>query len=202
MPASRRHDPTALEDDAVFWVRVTQMQIGRFVHSLTSAWQNKGRGLDAWVPAAADGHFVLIAAAQCQKALRRAGLDLPPERALEIRALRDVHEHWEQHQESFESETTAKTRSGAKLVDAHPRAMPWQFHFGRNGYGISKLNLTLLWVDLLRLEDKLEDRLAGHYTSVGRSYEKQNDPARPFPDPGIETSDGFSMYTSRMAFES
>src|SRR3954469_661095 len=110
--------------EALHWVRTTQLQIARFAESFVSAAESDAK--DFLVPIA-DGHFLLNAAAQAEKALRRVDRALPEDRVLQLRSLRNVHEHWEQHKDSFASPRLPKTSAGKTFATAFPDAIPWNF---------------------------------------------------------------------------
>jgi hypothetical protein len=107
----------------------------------------------------ADGHFLLNAAAQAEKALRRAGYSTDTLNPTTIRSLRNVHEHWEQHKASFASRHTPKKKSGKDFRDAHPDHLPWTFKIDGTGTWISALRIEDLWTELGELEQHLLSRL-------------------------------------------
>jgi hypothetical protein len=164
--------------EALHWIDVTLLQVERFVDAfLTYA---EGADSDATV-VTADGHFLLNACAQAEKALQRAGKPIPPDRRTTIRALRDVHEHWEQHKKSFESKQHAKTRAGQRFTDAHPDHLPWAFKFDATGTFISALRLEDLWDELLALETALASELSELAHSLGASVRPAARTGQPFP---------------------
>jgi len=143
--------------EALHWIRVSFLQIERYVESfLAHAEAHSAGNVDAADAAAtstiADAHFLLNACAQAEKALRRTGRPLPPARKTTIRSLRDVHEHWEQHKASFESKKNAKTKAGRRFDDAHPGHLPWTFKYDATGTWISVLRLEDLWDELAIVE--------------------------------------------------
>lgn len=165
--------------EALHWVRVTQLQVERFVESfLTEAEADPPQ---SFIRTTADAHFLLNAAAQMEKAVRYVEQTLPAERSLTIRALRDVHEHWEQHKESFASPKFSKRRAGQRFAEAHPDAVPWNFSFGSDGTWISVLRLEDLWTELQALERELGERLAAVAADAGVPAPPLTFTERPFP---------------------
>jgi len=110
-------------DEALHWLRVSLLQLRRFVSSFLD-FAEAGDPRDA-TESTADGHFLLNGVAQAEKALRRAGFPVAEGTSLTVRSLRDVHEHWEQHRKTFESKTSPKLRSGLRFSGAHPDHLPW-----------------------------------------------------------------------------
>lgn len=107
--------------EALHWIRATFLQIERFVEVFLDFAESETK--DA-TQVTADGHFLLNACAQTEKALRRSGIEVSSDRRTTIRSLRDVHEHWEQHKKSFESKRASKTKSGQRFNEAHPHNVP------------------------------------------------------------------------------
>lgn len=153
-PGTTQNESLERELEALHWVRVALLQMGRFVESFLAFAESSDR--DATV-VTADGHFLLNACAQAEKALRLSGRDVPAGHRTTIRALRDVHEHWEQHKKSFESKRAEKSRSGMRFNDAHPEHLPWAFKFDATGTYISALRLEDLWDELIVLERRVSD---------------------------------------------
>jgi len=135
--------------EALYWIRVTERQIGIFVESLLSVAES---GVKDSMPALGDGHFLLISAAQAERTLQRAGHPLNSKIAFALRKLRNIHEHWEQHKDSFASEELAKTQSGKGFAEVFPGALPWRYAVDATGTWISTLRLEDLWKDLLSKE--------------------------------------------------
>jgi hypothetical protein len=160
--------------EALHWVRASFLQMTRYVDNFVAYAEAQSGGSDesqeadtAATNTVADAHFLLNACAQAEKALRRYGRPLSDDRKVTIRALRDVHEHWEQHKKSFESRKHAKSRSGKRFNDAHPDHIPWNFRFDGSGTWISALRLEDLWSELASIEVELWEALNSYHTSVG-----------------------------------
>ena len=151
-------------DEARHWARVSLLQVWRFVASFQDFAEAEVR--DA-TEVSADGHFLLNACAQAEKALKRVGRPLAPGSATTIRALRDVHEHWEQHKKSFESKHSPKSRAGARFTGAHPDHLPWAFKIDATGTHISALRLDDLWDELIAIERDLVHASNEHAEQVG-----------------------------------
>ena len=142
--------------EALHWINATLLQIERFVEGFLLLAESDAK--DATI-VTADAHFLLNACAQAEKALHRAGKPVPASQRTTIRSLRDVHEHWDRHKETFESKRNAKTRAGKRFSDAHPEHLPWSFRFDATGTFISALNLEDLWAELTSLESSLVGEL-------------------------------------------
>ena len=100
---------------------------------------------------------------------------MDPKLALTLRKLRDVHEHWEQHKDSFSSKELEKRRSGKDFAEVFPGALPWRYAIDATGTWISALRLEDLWKELLLKEStigKLMNSPQIHFS---------NDTKRPFP---------------------
>lgn len=138
--------------EASHWIRVTRLQIRRFVDNFIDYAESQSR--DATL-VAADGHFLLNACALAEKSLKRAGLEISQQQALTIRSLRNVHEHWEQHKKSFESTKSPKARAGLTFSNEHPDQLPWSFKFDGTGTFISALRLEDLWNEIGIVERRL-----------------------------------------------
>lgn len=149
-------DELAELDDALAWIRISLLQAERFVESFLDFAESDTS--DA-TKLNADGHFLLNACAQTEKALKLADAPLATGQTTTIRALRDVHEHWEQHKKSFESKKSIKTRAGLRFSEAHPEDLPWTFCIDATGTWISALRLEDLWEDLIKLEGELMRRM-------------------------------------------
>jgi hypothetical protein len=148
-------DDLAATIEALHWIKVSLLQAERFVGSFLDFAESDdpdGTELNA------DGHFLLNAAAQAEKALKRVGRPIAGGRTTTIRALRDVHEHWEQHKTTFESKHAPKTRAGLRFSEAHPDHLPWAFRIDATGTFISALRLEDLWDELVGLEGGLTTR--------------------------------------------
>jgi hypothetical protein len=151
-------------DEARHWVRVSLLQVRRFVASFQNVAEAEVR--DA-TEVSADGHFLLNACAQAENAMKRVGRPLAPGSATTIRALRDVHEHWEQHKKSFESKHNPKSRAGARFTGAHPDHLPRAVKIDATGTQISALRLEDLWDELIAIERDLVHASNEHAEQVG-----------------------------------
>ncbi|HEY1644928.1 MAG TPA: hypothetical protein VGF75_00910 [Candidatus Saccharimonadales bacterium] len=138
--------------EALYWIRVSQRQIASFVDSLISVAE---LGVKDAMPALADGHFLLVAAAQVERTLKRAQHPIEPDIAFSLRKLRDIHEHWEQHKESFKAEDSPKSLSGKDFASMFPGALPWRYAMDATGVWISTLRLEDLWHELLLKEKEI-----------------------------------------------
>lgn len=157
-------DELAATLEAIHWVKVTLLQTARFVGSFldfAESSERDGTELNA------DGHFVLNAAAQAEKALARVNAPISRDRKTTIRALRDVYEHWEQHKRTFESQHTPKVRAGLRFTEAHPDHIPWVFLIDSTGIYISALRLEDLWDELVAVEAELVTRAMGPLRAHG-----------------------------------
>jgi hypothetical protein len=158
--------------EALHWVRVSFLQIDRYVGSFLTHAEAKSADDQVTADAAptrtiADAHFLLNACAQAEKALRRTGRPLPPAQKTTIRSLRNVHEHWEQHRESFESKKNTKTRAGRHFDEAHPGQLPWTFKYDATGTWISALRLEDLWEELAAVELDLCEAISSFHAAHG-----------------------------------
>lgn len=68
--------------EASHWIRVTRLQIDRFVNSFIDLAESDTRNATVL---SADGHFLLNACAQAEKSLKRVGLEISQQQALTIR---------------------------------------------------------------------------------------------------------------------
>lgn len=152
------HARLAAIDDARHFVWATQMQIERFV----AAFHRDGRSF--LVPPTpeqqrassltfADAEFLLNAAGQAEKALRRIahGPRLSTAITRDIRDLRNLHEHWDEQRASFAHPSLAKERAGRSFAARHPEDRPWEFRFAAGdsgGHWISVLRIEDLWNEL------------------------------------------------------
>ena len=178
--------------DARHWVWATLAQIERFVlafHESTERLSQSGNP-DTDRKAAmefVEAQFLLNAAGHADKATRRLrAATLSPELSKDIRDLRNLHEHWEQHRDSFASTDREKSRAGASFAERHPDAVPWNFRFGSDGHFISTLRLEELWDELCLANHTLSklqaDALSG--TALALDFVSDNAPAsEPFPQP-------------------
>jgi hypothetical protein len=171
-------------NEALHWIKVSLLQVGRFVNSFQDYAESNPRDATAL---SADGHFLLNACAQAEKALKRAGYAISPEQTLTIRSLRDVHEHWEQHKRTFESKNSPKSRSGLRFSGVHPDHLPWTFMIGETGTFISALRLEDLWDELVGLESELTATVAELAAGVGAP-----------PGPAAARRGGFPRRESRV----
>lgn len=160
--------------EALHWVRATQLQIERFVESFLTETE---AGRHSFLRTTADAHFLLNAAAQAEKAVNYLDKAMPADRSETLRSLRDVHEHWEQHKDSFASPRFEKRRSGKRFAEDHPDAVPWNFRLDATGTWISVLRLEDLWDEMLTLEADLERELMTEAENLG--------PAAPEAKPAV-----------------
>ncbi len=121
----------------------------------------------SWSDAAA----LLNAAHQVDKALRDVeGLTFDPKLRPDIKPMRDLHEHWEQHKASFAHREIPKTRSGATYQKRHPDGPPpWSRRFDGSGMWLGPINLGVLLEELNRLLRELEERAAGEGITLDAS---------------------------------
>lgn len=165
--------------EARHWVSASLLQIERFVEAFLDFAEAEVKTEASRV--SADAHFLLNAAAQAEKALLRAGFEVRPDQRTTIRSLRDVHEHWEQHRATFESERSAKTRAGLRFSQAHPGQLPWSFRFDGTGTYISALRLEELWAELGSLDAALVDELETLSRGAGLPKPAPSRHGEPFP---------------------
>jgi hypothetical protein len=151
-------------NEALHWIKVSLLQVDRFVNSFQDYAESDPRDTTAL---SADGHFLLNACAQAERALKRAGHAISPEQTLTIRTLRDVHEHWDEHKRTFESKNSSKSHAGLRFSVAHPDHRPWEFRIGETGIFISALRLEDLWDELVGLESELTATVAELAARVG-----------------------------------
>lgn len=194
----------AARDEALHWLRVTLLQVERYVGALSDvagAGPQMHRDPSAVTRAVADAHFLLNACAQAEKALAIVGRDQAFAIGSSIRALRDVHEHWEQHKATFASKCRPKSRSGRALVELHPDTIPWVFKRDATGTWISALRVEDLWMEALGLEQSIEMSLIEMSTRLGLGAPPRlANPNRPFP-PFQSPVLGFTMVTQSIILE-
>jgi hypothetical protein len=178
-------------NEALYWVRASQRQVTKFVESLLDVAESH---VEDAMPALADGHFLLISAAQAERILDRAGHPFNPDIAFALRKLRDVHEHWEQHKESFEANNSPKARSGKDFSEKFPGVLPWRYAMDATGTWISELRLEDLWQELLSKEKEIGSLI--HKLQVPFS----TDIARPFPKRETKVL-GFAMITQNITID-
>jgi hypothetical protein len=190
---TKQADPHFLAaiDDARHFVWAAQMQIERFVNTFSSdvrvsfvppSLEDQRRSSLAF----AEAEFLLIAAAQAEKALGLLdGPHLSANLSSDIRVLRNLHEHWEQHRASFAHPSLPKTRAGKTFADKYPTERPWAFQSGSDGHYVSVLRLESLWDELVAIDRELgrmrNAALAG--TAVPHVVEDESRPLRPMPQP-------------------
>lgn len=129
----------------------------------------------------ADAHFLLNACAHAEKALPAAGRAIQPDRGTTIRSLRNVHEHWDEQRQSFESRQHPKKLSGKAFVEAQPDHLPWTFKFDGTGTYVSALRLEDLWDDLAALELEIAADLRKLAEASGLPPITQRQPRGSFP---------------------
>lgn len=191
---TKQADPVQLAaiDDARHFVWATQLQVERFVAAFR---RDVGT---TYVPLSVDdkrrvalvfaeAEFLLNAAAQADKALRRVvgGPQLTEQMAKDIRLLRNLHEHWDEQKPSFAHPGLTKNLAGKDFAARHPAERPWEFKFGSSGHWISVLQLEDLW-DELELIDRELGRLSNAVlagTAIPHIVEDENRPLRPMPQP-------------------
>jgi len=140
--------------DALYWLDVSRLQITRFVDNLLVAAENTHKENFA-LAATADAHFLLNAFAQVEKCLQNTAQALPANRSLQVRCLRNLYEHWEQHKATFASQKIAKRKAGKSLAGTYPDVIPWNFKIDATGTWISILKLEEVWIELNILEKSL-----------------------------------------------
>lgn len=200
---TKQADPDLLAtiDDARHFVWAAQMQIERFVNAFRSDVRV------SFVPpsiedqrlsslAFAEAEFLLIAAAQAEKALSLLdGPQLSESMSADIRMLRNLHEHWEQHRASFAHPDLPKTKAGKSFADKYPTERPWVFQFGANGHYVSVLRLESLWDELEAIDRDLggmrNTALAG--AAFPHIAEEESRPLRPMPQPAVTRTLGKSV---------
>jgi hypothetical protein len=103
----------------------------------------------------------------------------------DIRLLRNLHEHWEQHKPSFAHPSLPKNKAGIGFAARHPADRPWEFKFGASGHWISVLPLEDLWDGLELIDRELAhlNNAALDGTSMPHVVEDANRPFRPMPQP-------------------
>jgi hypothetical protein len=192
---NKQADPAQLAaiGDARHFVWAAQLQIERYIAAFRGDMKNslvppttydQRRSSQVF----AEAEFLLNAAAQASKALQRlGGPQFSHQMATDIRLLRDLHEHWEQHKASFAHPSLTKSRAGKDFAARHPDERPWVFQFGSGGHWISVLRLEDLW-DELELIDRELGRLSNSIldgTAVPHVLEDDNRPLRPMPEPTV-----------------
>lgn len=191
----REESPDPVEEainDVLHWSWSTRLQMGRFGQSL-------GGELDAWAKGprirgrrqssgtSYDEHVLLVAAANLDRALRRAPkpvlveAKLPESWRRALRLLRNIYEHWDDLRAAYRSKGRQLCGSAEKLRTEFPRADPWSFSFDpKNGevviasvvpLGPLCRELRLLEARMLRLE-----RRRKRAQSRERSQETRNEP--------------------------
>ena len=201
----KQADPAQLTaiDDARHFVWAAQLQIERFVAAfrqdisdLNGPPTTDDQRRSSLVFAEAE--FLLNAAAQADKALKLLrGPQLSPQMTRNIRLLRNLHEHWEQHRASFAHPRLTKSRAGKEFADQHPAERPWFFQFGSNGHWISVLRLEDLW-DELELVDRELSRMinaALDGTAIPHVVVDENRPLRSMPQPAMGRAVAKGMVT-------
>jgi hypothetical protein len=158
--------------EVLYWIRVSERQIANFVDSLLTVAESTAGD---FMPALADGHFLLISAAQAERTAKKAGYPMDNRISIALRSLRDVHEHWEEQKDSFASNKLSKTRSGKIFAEAYPGELPWRYAMDATGTWISTLRLEDLWQELLVIEAKIGP-LVEH-----QQVPYSDDTSRPFP---------------------
>lgn len=172
--------------EARYWVTISLLQIRRFVTNFGAA---AGGAKDSWEAQLwpADAHFLLNALGQAEKCIALSGVDGLAGQGPLIRALRNVHEHWEQHKATFERPTEPKVKSGKNLA-AMGVLVPWSFRHDATGTWLSDLRLDDLWDELHRLRDALGAELQAIGPSTGT----------PEPALGLELGRDFPSWPSRV----
>lgn len=165
--------------DALHWIRVSLLQIERFVANFLD-FAEAGDQRDA-TAVTADAHFLLNACAHAENALAAAGRAIPADRSTTIRSLRNVHEHWDEQRKSFESGQHPKKWSGRAFAEAHPDHLPWTFKFDGTGTYVSALRLEDLWDDLAALEVEIAADLRKLAEANGLPPVAQGQHRGPFP---------------------
>jgi hypothetical protein len=179
--------------DARHFLWATQLQIERFV---TAFRRDVHRSAD--VPptpedqrnsslAFAEAEFLLNAAGQADKALRRVrgGPRLSAKMSKDIRMLRNLHEHWDQHRASFAHPHLPKVKAAENFATQYPAERPWVFQFGAEGNYISVLRLEDLWDELEVIDRELGrmNNAALDGTAVSHIIKDENRTPRPMPQP-------------------
>jgi len=168
----------------------TQRQIERYVISFNSIpYKDFPRTVERQRVTSlifADAEFLLNSAAQTVKSLNRLqGPQISNELQQDIKHLRDLHEHWEQHKSSFAHPGLTKKKAGVGFAMRHPGESPWVFRHDANGCQISVLRVEDLWNEL-ELIDKELGRLNNaelEGTCFPHIPEDENRPVRPMPQP-------------------
>lgn len=184
--------------EAAHWLDVSLGQIERYVSGFAELANGDPEQRSATM-VVADAHFLLNALAQAEKALRRQTGPRMSRMSTTIRSLRDVHEHWEQHKESFEAKSRSKTRSGKRLVDEHPDTIPWVFKHDATGTWISALRLEDVWDEVVDLRRDLDQSMRELTSQLGAVAPTEL-AERAFPD-WASGALGISMVTQNIVLE-
>lgn len=114
-----------------------------------------------------DAHFMWVAAAQAEKRLGRVARARKDSRfrldkalAADIRIMRDLSEHYEQHAASFDDPSLPKTKAAARLAKEHPNVHPGAGTIDMNGVWLGPVELNDLQREIQKRERMLQTALA------------------------------------------
>lgn len=166
---------------ALRWVWGTQRQIERYLVAVReqdysgfrgdypTLSQLKGINEELW-----DVHFMWIAAAQAEKRLRRVARARKDSRfrldkalADDIRIMRDLSEHYEQHAASFDDPNLPKTKAAARLAKEHPSVHPGVGTIDMNGVWLGPVEINSLGCQIQKRERMLRTALAEKLQGFG-----------------------------------
>ncbi len=176
--------------DAKHWIWATMMQAERYSirlyeKAIADSFRTPAIAEQReYVEVISEAEFLLSAAAQAEKALARLGVGAFSDvLTRNIRNLRNVHEHWEQHRESFASSESPKRRSGRAFADEHPDSTPWSFKFDGTGLWVSSLRVDDLWAELVAAERAVLDYEAELLSAAGVTPPARDATPRELPRP-------------------
>jgi hypothetical protein len=184
-------------NEALLWLRATLRQIERFVTAVRNpftpefvrqashlARQDRVDEIRSLIgstlpfddmPLVADAQFLLNACGQAEKCLASIGFVMADGET--IRALRNVHEHWDEQKPSFASPELPKVKSGQRLASNDPEVRPWEYRDDGAGTLIGPLDLRALWEELWVIASRLRGVIGDPDPSAT---------VPPFPGDGVE----------------
>lgn len=155
--------------DILHWSWSTRLQMRRFAQSLRAEFKALGarprvRARRQFSCTSYDEHVLLVAAANLDRALRRAPKAVRLEAQLSnswrraLWLLRNIYEHWDELRASYRSKGR-HLRGAARLLRAEfPKADPWSFTFDPASGAIVMADvvpLASLWKELRLLEARM-----------------------------------------------
>jgi len=156
-------------NDILHWSWSTRLQMHRFGQSLRAEFKAWGarpqvRARRQFSSTSYDEHVLLVAAANLDRALRRAPKAVRLEAQLSeswrraLWLLRNIYEHWDQLRASYRSKGRQLRGGAQKLRAEFPKADPWSFTFDPTSGAIVMADvvpLAPLWKELRLLEARM-----------------------------------------------